>query len=108
MAIDKAEWQYDSAMKEYCEATGKQQAELTSADQDTIWEYAGNHIAFFLTWLIRRDLLGDFHHEDYYEKQYLNDFGTVMDGKILCVGFSWDDYLKVEPLIDAAYKKYKG
>ena len=49
MAIDKAEWQYDSAMKEYCEATGKQQAELTSADQDTIWEYAGNHIAFFLT-----------------------------------------------------------
>lgn len=152
MAIDKAEWQYDSAMKEYCEATGKQQAELTSADEDTIWEYAGNHIAFFLTWLIRRDLLGDFHHEDdeeeaelkdvkeqkktgmfilskycdmvladedvsdealefvedYYEKQYLNDFGTVMDGKILCVGFSWDDYLKVEPLIDIAYKKYKG
>ncbi len=40
-------------------------------------------------------------------KQYFNDFGTVMDGKILCVGFSWDDYFKVEPLIDASYKKYK-
>jgi len=152
MAIDKAEWQYDSAMKEYCEATGKKQEELTSADEDTIWEYAGNHIAFFITWLIRRDLLGDFHHEDeeeekdlrevkdqkktgmyilrkysdmvltdedisedilgfvedYYENQYLNDFVTAMDGKILSVSFSWDDYLKVEPLIDAAYRKYKG
>lgn len=152
MAIDKAEWQYDSAMKEYCEATGKQPAALTSADKDIIWEYAGNHIAFFITWLIRHDLLGDLHHEedeeevvlqevkekkktgmhilskycdmvltdedisddalgfveDYYEKQYFNDFGTVMDGKILCVSFSWDDYFEVEPLIDAAYKNYKG
>ncbi|MBP5309892.1 MAG: hypothetical protein ILN61_03110 [Lachnospiraceae bacterium] len=151
MAIDKAEWQYDSAMKEYCDITDKQQGELTSDDENTIWEYAGNHIAFFITWLIRHDLIGDLHHEDaeeetdleevkeqkktgmfilgkycdmvltdedisevalefveeYYEKQYLNDFGTVMDGKILCVGFSWDDYLKVEPFIDAAYKKYK-
>ncbi len=64
MAIDKAEWQYDSAMKEYCEATGKKQEELTPADEVTIWEYAGNHIAFFITWLTRHDLLGDLHHED--------------------------------------------
>lgn len=152
MAIDKAEWQYDSAMKEYCELTGKKHSELVSADEDIIWEYSGNHIAFFLTWLIRHDLLGEFHHEDaeeeamlqevkdqkktgmdilskycdmvltdedvsedaldfvedYYDKQYLNDFGAVMDGKILCVSFSWDDYFSVEPYIDEAYKKFYG
>ena len=46
--------------------------------------------------------------EDYYDKQYLNDFGAVMDGKILCVSFSWDDYFSVEPYIDEAYKKFYG
>ena len=81
MAIDKAEWQYDSAMKEYCEATGKKQEELTSADEEE----------------------KDLREVKEQKNQYLNDFGTAMDGKILCVSFSWDDYLKVEPLIDAAY-----
>lgn len=36
------------------------------------------------------------------------DIGTVMDGKVLCVGFSWDEYLIAEPLIDEAYRNYKG
>lgn len=64
MAIDRADWQYGSAQQEYCEKTGKSPEELTEQDRDVIWEYAGNHIAFFITWLLRHDFLGEFHHED--------------------------------------------
>ena len=38
---DKAEWQYDSAQKEYCRQTGKSPAELTEQDEKIIWDYAG-------------------------------------------------------------------
>lgn len=80
MAIDKAEWQYDSAQKEYCEKFGKTPDSLTEQEQDIIWEYAGNHIAFFITWLVRHDYLGEMHYED--------------------------DYLGFEPVIDKAFAKF--
>ena len=38
-----------------------------------------------------------------YEKDLKRIIEASQNGKILCVSFSWDDYLKVEPLIDAAY-----
>ena len=150
MAIDKAEWQYDTAKQYYCEQTGKKSEELTEQDADIIWEYAGNHIAFFITWLLRHDLLGDIHNEDdneaadieavknrektgmdifreycdmvftdedvsdlvmdfvkdYYDKQYLDDYGEYMRDKVLSTRFSWDDYLGFEPVIDRAYEKF--
>ena len=73
MAIDKAEWQYDSAMKIYCEKNGKILDDLTEDDEDIIWDCAGNHIAFFIAWLIRRDHIGDLHHEEESEEQELED-----------------------------------
>ena len=83
MAFDKAEWQYDSALKEYLARTGKEKAELTEEDESIIWKCAGNHIAFFLTWLIRRDLIGDMHLEEANEKADLeavkNQQKTGMD-----------------------------
>lgn len=150
MAIDKAEWQYDSAQQYYCEQTGKKPEELTEQDVDIIWEYAGNHIAFFITWLLRHDLLGDLHNEDdheaadieavkkqektgmdifskycdmvftdedvsdlvmdfvkdYYDKQYLKDYGEYMGDKVLSTRFSWEDYLGFEPVIDHAFEKF--
>jgi hypothetical protein len=72
MALDKAEWQYDSAKKFYCEKFGKDPEALTEDDEEIIWDYAGNHIAFFITWLIRRDLIGNLHLEDDAEKQDLD------------------------------------
>ena len=150
MAIDKAEWQYDTAQQYYCEQTGKTPEELTEQDAEIIWDYAGNHIAFFITWLLRHDLLGDIHNEDdieaedieavknqektgmdifreycdmaftdedvsdlvmdfvneYYDKQYLKDYGEYMRDKVLSTGFSWDDYLGFEPVIDRAFEKF--
>ena len=45
---DKAEWQYESAMLLYCNATGKQPEELEESDTDIIWENACNHCSMFL------------------------------------------------------------
>lgn len=152
MSFDRADWQYDSAMKMYCEKYGKNPDSLTEEDEDIIWQNSGNHIAFFITWLIRHDFLGELHHEDefeekdleavknrektgmdifskycdmkftdedvcdeiepfvteYYEKSYLTDYCNVMgDEKVLETTFSWDDYMKVEPVLDQAYKAWR-
>ena len=61
---DKAEWQWHSAEKYYCEQFNKSPDRLTEGDKTIIWGFAGNHIAFFLTWLIRHDSLGEIHLED--------------------------------------------
>ncbi len=63
--VDKAEWQWDSAMENYCKQVGKSSDSLSDEDIEKIWQYAGHHIAFFLTWLIRHDFLG----EDYGEEE---------------------------------------
>ena len=67
MSFDKAEWQYDSARESYCEKFNKNPNLLTDEDEEIIWGFAGNHIAFFITWLIRHDFLGDLHYEDDFE-----------------------------------------
>lgn len=153
MAIDKAEWQYNSAKQFYCEKFEKDPKDLTEDDEDIIWEYAGNHIAFFITWLIRRDLIGNLHLEDdnekkdleavknmqktgmdifskycdmtfteedvadtampfvnsYYEDTYMGDYCDQLgEEKILTSTFSWNDYLKVESVIDQAYMDFEG
>lgn len=149
---DKAEWQYDSAQKEYCRQTGKSPAELTEQDEKIIWDYAGNHIAFFITWLLRHDYLGEMHYknaheqkdieavkkqektgmdilrqycdmrftkedvadqiivfvEDYYEKDYVDDYSDYMGKKVLATDFSWDDYLAFEPILNSAFNCYCG
>jgi hypothetical protein len=147
MAFDKAEWQYESAKKFYCEKFNKNPDELTGEDEEIIWDYAGNHIAIFLTWLIKHDYMGEVHHEDkseeaeleavknqektgmdilrkycdmvfnqddvsndieffvrdYYENQYMNDYSDMMgESRILSTAFSWEDYQKIEPVIDEA------
>ncbi len=57
---DKAEYQWESALEEYCALHGITQEELNLDELDeeaetVIWEFAGNHIAFFLIWLIQND-----------------------------------------------------
>lgn len=57
--LDKAEYHRALAAKEYLEMTGKSMETLTAGDQQQIGFYAGVPIAYFLTWLIRRDLVSD-------------------------------------------------
>ena len=58
LPADKAEWQYESALSLYCEATGKQPEELEESDTDIIWNNACNHCSMFLTWAIMRGFCG--------------------------------------------------
>ena len=50
---DKAKYQWDSSAEEYCRQFNKTMDELEADDYDVIDEYAANHIAFFLTWIIQ-------------------------------------------------------
>ena len=61
---DKAEWQYESALMLYCEATGKLPEELEESDTDIIWNNACNHCSMFLTWAIMRGYCGESHLSD--------------------------------------------
>lgn len=54
---DKAEWQYQSCLKEYCKINDKKEDEITEKDEELIWECSGLHISYFLTWLINNDYL---------------------------------------------------
>ena len=58
---DKAEYQWESAVEEYCalHEIDREDLNLDELGEETekvIWEFAGNHIAFFLIWLIQNDL----------------------------------------------------
>ena len=57
---DKAEYQWESAVETYCEINETDQADidfdnLDEKTENILWEYAGNHIAYFMVWLIRHD-----------------------------------------------------
>lgn len=60
---DQAEYQWDTALEKYCEEFNRSPEELTDEDEKIVWEYAGNHLAFFLTWIIQNDFIGELHEE---------------------------------------------
>lgn len=55
--IDKAVWQYQSCLKEYCRIYNKKQKEINENDEEFIWECSGLLISYFLTWLINNNYL---------------------------------------------------
>ena len=46
--------------------------------------------------------------EDYYEKDYVDDYSDYMGKKVLATDFSWDDYLAFEPILNSAFNCYCG
>lgn len=58
MAIDRADWHWDSTEKLYREQHGIT-GELTEAQQDDIWLLAANHIGMFLKWIIDNGFEGE-------------------------------------------------
>ena len=55
---DKVEYYWDSAMEVYCKSHNMKVSDLNPENMDEneeslIMEYAGNHIAFFLIWILR-------------------------------------------------------
>lgn len=91
---------YDKALKAYCEPEEKDPATLTDGEQNEVALRACNHIGFFLTWLIRRDLIGELHRE---RPQVL---ARVRTGELSgaefflseCDGKFWDEDVRPEAL----------
>ena len=71
--IDKAKWQYDSALESYCEINRISKNKLTDEDKRMVWDYASNHITMFVTWLAINKYLSDDHYEDEVEAKYIED-----------------------------------
>lgn len=63
MCFDRVDYTYDTALKNYCQAYHKDAGTLTGGDHDVIARWAGNHIGFFLTWIVRRGFEGEIHRE---------------------------------------------
>ncbi len=104
MAIDRADWHWDSAEKAYREKhsiTG----ELTDEQEQEIWFLAANHIGLFLRWIIERVLEG--------EEADREDCQLVRNGQMSgtmyflknCDGKFWDDDVADDalPFVEAYY-----
>lgn len=53
MAIDRADWHWESAEQEFRETNGIA-GELTQEQINQIWLLAANHIGLFIQWIIDR------------------------------------------------------
>ena len=58
MAIDRADWHWESAEKEFRETHGIT-GELTQEQINQIWLLAANHIGLFIQWIIDRGFEGE-------------------------------------------------
>lgn len=113
---DKAEYQWESALEEYCNIHGIAQDDLDLDNletevEDEIWEYAGNHIAIFITWLAKHDFL----QTEFFTPKELD---VLKEEKISAVSFLMEycdgtlarDMLKEEILyfVDEYYEEDNG
>lgn len=51
----KVEWNFEEALKVYCEMNNKEISQINSDDELKIWKYAGVNIAFLLIWIIENN-----------------------------------------------------
>lgn len=59
MRIDKIDVGYDRALEVYCELKGVTPEAMTEEQRYELNLYAGNHIGFFVAWLIKHDYISD-------------------------------------------------
>lgn len=61
--IDRIDYYYDKAFEVYCDMHNIEPEDVTKEQLQEIYLYAGNHIGFFVTWLIKHDFIGDEHKD---------------------------------------------
>lgn len=104
MAIDRADWHWDSAEELYRKnrnITG----DLTDEQEEIIWLFAGNHIGLFLRWIIEHGFEGEDVDED--------ECGKVRSGQMSgteyllknCDGKFWDEDIREDilPFVEFYY-----
>lgn len=104
MAIDRADWHWDTTEKLY-RKTHNITGELTEKQLDEIWLLAGNHIGLFLRWIIEKGFEGDIADKEHCD--------MVRSGKITgteylfsdCDGKLWDEDIREDilPFVESYY-----
>lgn len=91
---DKAEWAWDDAAEEYLRLTGGATGQAFSDEEnEKIYGYAGTPTAYFLGWLIQKDLVSDEFRRTYDHET----IRAVRDGRMTPVEFyaGYMDYVLV-------------
>ena len=106
MAIDRADWHWDSAEKLYRETHGIT-GELTDEQENEIWLLAGDHIGMFLRWIIENGFEGEEADPDHCEDVRR---GRMTGAEFLmwdCDGKLWDEDIREDilPFAKAYYEK---
>lgn len=104
MAIDRADWHWDSAEKLYRETYGIF-GELTETQEDEIWSLAANHIGLFIRWIIENRMEGN--DSDVEECEKVRN-GQMSGTEYLlndCDGKLWDEDIREDilPFIEFYY-----
>ncbi|MBQ8435061.1 MAG: hypothetical protein IJX24_03505 [Oscillospiraceae bacterium] len=91
MCFDKAEYQFETACENYCRMFNKADDSLTDEDYDKIWLYAGNHIGFFMSWIIKNNFYGEEHNDNECIQAVKNETMTGTEFLMQCCdGKFWD------------------
>lgn len=59
----KSNWVWDDAAVEYSKWKNKELAEFTDEDEEKIYEYATNPMAYFFSWIVKHDFCSDLFFE---------------------------------------------
>lgn len=63
-SFDRIDYYYEKALSNCEFLLQKKESELTEEDRREIKRYAGNHIGFFLTWIILHHFEGEIHEDN--------------------------------------------
>ncbi|WP_124098961.1 hypothetical protein [Ruminococcus sp. Marseille-P6503] len=108
MSIDRADWHYESAEKEYYRRMNlSDDCELSNEQVNEIWLCAANHIGLFLRWIIENGFEGE---ESDPEGTELVRKGKISGSEYLmeyCDGKFWESDVREDilPFVEKYYEK---
>lgn len=62
--IDRIDYYFDKAVEIYCELHEIDPDEFTEEQLQEVNLYAGNHIGFFIAWIIKHDFINDYYKDN--------------------------------------------
>ena len=108
--FDKVDYHYEKALEAYLTMHRKEAKELSDDEILEVQRYAGNHIGFFLAWIIQNHHEGELHVEDTEELEAVrNETMSGMDFLLECCdGKLWKDDMSEEiyPFVNDYYDQY--
>jgi hypothetical protein len=109
MAIDRADWHWETAEEEFREKNGVT-GELTQEQINRVWLYAANHIGLFVKWIIDRGFEGEDADPDLCEKVRAGEMSGTEYLMINCDGKLWESDIREDilPFVMAYYYDESG